>query len=161
MKIRSLFITSAILFATTLASAAPPPDPDQKEITAFHLSMDNISKFGNASAALLKLTRDNPDLKKQMEAEDSKNKTVQSTVDVMEKKYPAAAAAIRAAGLSTRDFVVMTGTIMSTTMAVGMKKQGMLKEIPDTVSPENAAFVEQNYDKINSMLTKMMSESSR
>jgi hypothetical protein len=51
----------------------------------------------------------------------------------------------------------MTGTLMGATMAVGMKTQGQLKEIPPSVSPENAAFVEQNYDKINASMTKLMS----
>jgi hypothetical protein len=155
-----LFATAALILSLATASAAPQAtvDAEQKEVTAFRLNMDNVEKFGAATLAVQKLAHDNPALKKQMD-EDSKNKTMQETISNIEQKFPAVAAAMRGAGLSAHDYVIMGAAIVSTTMAVGMKKQGALKQIPPSVSPENAAFVEQNYDKISAMLQKMTNES--
>jgi hypothetical protein len=52
----------------------------------------------------------------------------------------------------------MSATILTTGMVVGMRKQGAIKEIPPMVSAANAAFVEQNYDKISALLTKMQAD---
>jgi hypothetical protein len=159
MTTRRLII--AVCLASLSANAAPQgksarrEDPDMKEVTAFKLSMDNVNKFISASTALAKLQKENPDMRKSMDQETGP-KTIDNSVKAIEK-YPPVLAAIKDVGLSPREYVVMTGTLMGATMAVGMKKQGQLKEIPPSVSPENAAFVEQNYDKINASMTKLMS----
>jgi hypothetical protein len=156
-----LQITAVLFFAFGAISSAAPQsmttDSDEKEVTAFRLTMSNVEKFANAGTAIMKLSHDNPALKKQMD-EDSKDKTIRQSVATLDSKFPAVGAAIHGAGLSTHDFVVMTATIMSTTMAVGMKKQGYLKQLPPSVSAENAAFVEQNFDKLNDLLKKLMAE---
>jgi hypothetical protein len=41
-------------------------------------------------------------------------------------------------------------------MVVGMKKQGAIKAYPpNLITPENATFVEQNYDKLAELGKKM------
>lgn len=80
-------------------------------------------------------------------------KTLDDGAKVMESKYPEAAAAIQKAGMSVREFFLTSVTLMTTTLAVGLKKQGQkLDQLPGTVSPENLAFVEQNYPKIEKLL---------
>jgi len=64
---------------------------------------------------------------------------------------------INAAAIKPREFLIVTGALIGDFMAVGMKKSGTIKEYPASISPENAAFVEQNYDKLQSMLTPVMS----
>lgn len=128
----------------------PPNDADSKEYRNYRLTMENINKFVAASKALVKLSHDNPGLEKDMESQSDAS-TIDEAVKTTEK-YPAVTNAIKDAGLTTRDFVVMTGTLMSAQMAVGMKKQGQIKQYPPSVSPENAAFVEQNWDKLNAMM---------
>ena len=135
----------------------PPDDADSKEYKNFRLTMENVNKFVAASKSLVKLSHDNPDLEKQMESQ-ADAKTIQDAVKTTEQ-YPAVTAAIKNAGLTTRDFVVMTGTLMGAEMAVGMKKQGQIKQYPPSVSAENAAFVEQNWDRLNAMM-KAVAESS-
>lgn len=153
-----------LLCGTALANpqAGPPGKPgpddaDAKEYKSYRLNMDNVNKFVGASKALIKLSHDNPALEKEM-ASQSDAKTIEEAVKTTEK-YPAVIAAIQSAGLTTRDFVVMTGTLMGTEMAVGMKKQGQIKDYPPSISPENAAFVEKNWDKLNAMM-KAVSDSS-
>ena len=135
----------------------PPDDADSKEYRGYRLTMDNVNKFVAASKALVKLSHDNPELEKEMESQ-SDARTIEDAVKTTEK-YPAVTAAIKGAGLTTRDFVVMTGTLMGAEMAVGMKKQGQIKQYPPSVSPENAAFVEENWEKLNAMM-KAVAESS-
>jgi hypothetical protein len=125
-------------------------DPDTKEYRNFRLSMDNVNKYVAASKALVKLTHDNPALERQLESQSDAT-TIEAAVKTTEK-YPEVTAAIKNAGLSTRDFVVMSGTLMGAEMAVGMKKQGQIKAYPPSVSPENIVFVEQNWDKLNAMM---------
>jgi|HubBroStandDraft_6_1064221.scaffolds.fasta_scaffold1180497_1 hypothetical protein len=164
-KVAALTGTVVLLLGAAAISAPqaapprgnPPADADSKEYRSYHLTMENVGKFVAASKALVKLSHDNPDLEKDMESQ-SDARTIQDAVRTTEK-YPAVTAAIKSAGLTTRDFVVMTGTLMGAEMAVGMKKQGQIKQYPPSVSPENAAFVEQNWDRLNAMM-KAVAESS-
>lgn len=128
----------------------PPDDADSKEYRNYRLTMDNVTKFAEASKALVKLSHDNPSLEKSMESQ-ADAKTIEEAVRTTER-FPAVTAAIKSAGLTPRDFVVMTGTLMGAEMAVGMKKQGQIKQYPPSVSPENTAFVEQNWDRVNAMM---------
>ena len=50
----------------------------------------------------------------------------------------------------------MSGAIMADFLVVGMKKQGTIKEYPPSILPENAAFIEQNFDKLSAMLAPVM-----
>ena len=145
----------ALAIFLSTAIAMPQANTDEQEITNFRLNMDNLAKFSNVSKTMMKMLHDDPSLNKRFN-ESQQNKTIAQTTENIEKNYPAVAAAIHGAGLSPHEYVVMTGTIIGTTMAVGMKKQGMIKTIPPSVSPENAAFVEQNYEKINSLMQSLM-----
>lgn len=163
-KVAALTGTVVLLLGAAAISAPqaaqrgnPPADADSKEYRSYHLTMENVGKFVAASKALVKLSHDNPGLEKDMESQ-SDARTIEDAVRTTEK-YPAVTAAIKSAGLTTRDFVVMTGTLMGAEMAVGMKKQGQIKQYPPSVSPENAAFVEQNWDRLNAMM-KAVAESS-
>jgi hypothetical protein len=80
--------------------------------------------------------------------------TVSGSVAVIEK-HPQVLRAIQGAGLSTREYVVMTYTLINTDMAVSMKKKGMIKEYPASISPANAAFVEQNFSRITALLNRL------
>jgi hypothetical protein len=46
--------------------------------------------------------------------------------------------------------------LLNDMMMVGMKMQGAIKEYPpNSVTPENAAFVQQNFDKLKALSRKM------
>jgi hypothetical protein len=133
--------------------AAPgggPSDADASEYKNYRLNMNNVTKYVAATKAMLKLMADNPTLKKDLESQRD-GPTIDEAVKTTEK-YPEVSAAIESTGLSTRDYVVISGTLMGATMAVGMKKQGQIKAYPTTILPENVAFVEKNYDKLNAMM---------
>ena len=55
-----------------------------------------------------------------------------------------------------REYVVMTATMMNSIMIVMLKKQGMIQEYPASISRENAAFLEQNYDRVPKIMELLM-----
>jgi hypothetical protein len=52
----------------------------------------------------------------------------------------------------------MSVSLIGGTMAVGMKKQGAIAEYPATLSPQNAAFLEQNFDRLQALLAPYVEE---
>lgn len=71
------------------------------------------------------------------------------------KGSPAAVAALRAASFPPRDFAKFTLVMFQTAMASGLKKAGMLKELPEGVAPENIKFVEDNAALFEAMQKEM------
>jgi hypothetical protein len=140
--------------------AAPPQakksadsDLDLREIRNYRLSMDALQKFANAYKVMM------ADSKAQTCFKDSPPGNEKS-LDLGEKKLnecPAAIADLKGAGLKPREFLVLTTHILGDMMAVELKRGGQIKTYPaDTISPENAAFLDQNYDKMKALLAPMM-----
>lgn len=127
-------------------------DADMKEIRDYRLSMSNIQKFVTATKSIMGDAASARCVK-------DKSTGDMPTLDAGEKILngcPEAAALIKKAGLAPREYVVMSGAIMSDFLVVGMKKQGTIKEYPASILPENAAFIEQNFDKLSAMLEPVM-----
>jgi hypothetical protein len=125
-------------------------EAEKNEVKNFVLTSDKLDKYADAVKAIRKVQKDDPALKKQMDDDNSKNpsNTIAGSVATIEK-YPAVVNALKSAGLSPRDFVVMTYTLINSAAAVHMKKVGAIQEYPDSVLADNAAFVEKNYDRIS------------
>jgi hypothetical protein len=151
----ALRLALGVLLSVGIAAAAQTQDDkdsaeaEKKEVKNFVLTTDKLDKYEAAVKAVHKVQKDNPSLKKQMDDDDSRNpsNTIAGSVATIEK-YPPTAKAIKDAGLSPRDFVVMTYTLINSAAAVQMKKAETIKEYPDSVLPENAAFVDKNYERI-------------
>jgi N-acetylglucosamine-6-phosphate deacetylase len=145
----------SVLLSIGIAAAAQTQDDkasaeaEKKEVKNFVLTTDKLDKYDAAVKAVHKIQKDNPTVKKQMDDDDSRNpsNTIAGSVATIEK-YPPIAKAIKDAGLSPRDFVVMTYTLINSAAALQMKKAGTIEEYPDSVLPENAAFVDKNYERI-------------
>ena len=128
-----------------------PDTPDMLEMRNYRLSMDKVDKFAAASQSLVALSKSNPAIRT---AIPGGAKNLDEGAKLMESQSPAVAAAIQKAGMSVREYLLTSITLLTTRMVVGMKKQGQkLDQLPGTVSPENVAFVEQNYPKIEKLLT--------
>ena len=147
-----------------LAAAAPQAqsprrtaenDPDSKEMRDYRLSIDNIQKYVAASKAL----GGDPSAASCFKDHPPGNAKTFAEGDKIIASCGRAAADISGAGLKPHDFLVMTGALFGDMMAVDMKKQGEIKAYPATISPENAAFLEQNYAKIQALLAPLMGES--
>jgi hypothetical protein len=153
---RTLRLIGAMVLAGGCATAQPrakkADSPDVKEMRDYRLNMDAIQKYINSFKAISK----DPAAKKCFDNSAPGNAP---TLDAGEKiidACPPAVADLKAAGLKPREFLIITGALIGDVMAAGMKKSGTIKEYPASISPENAAFVEQNYDKLQAMLAPLM-----
>ena len=138
--------------AATAQEEKPSPqvEAEKNEVKNFVLTSDKLDEYAAAVKGIRKVQNDNPALKKQMDDDNSKNpsNTIAGSVATIEK-YPPVVNVLKSAALSPRDFVVMTYTLINSAAAVHMKRAGAIKDYPDSVLPDNAAFVEKNYDRIS------------
>jgi hypothetical protein len=155
-------IAMAMLLAAAFLGASPQPakrtdSPDMKEIRDYRLTMDNIQKF----VAAFKVISKDEAVKKCEAANKAGDAT---TLDLGQKQLdscPAAVADIASQGLKPREFLLLTANVMGDFIAVGMKRAGQIKEYPAAISPENAAFVEQNFDKLKSIIEPLMNSGAK
>lgn len=69
---------------------------------------------------------------------------------------PSALAGLRTAGIKPREFFILTKALTEDYTTVLLKRNGIYKQYPDSISPENAAFIEQNFDTVGDLLAPMM-----
>jgi len=151
---RAAGVLGGILLLCASAWAQPrakAADPDLKEMRDYRLNMDVIQRYMNA----MKTASNDPGAKKCFENNSPGNAPTLDAGEKLLNSCPAAVTVIKAAGIKPREFLIITGALIGDFMAVGMKKSGTIKEYPASISPENAAFVEQNYDKLQTMLAPM------
>jgi hypothetical protein len=144
-------------FAIPAGAQGSDNDPDLVEIRHYRLTMDKIEKFVSITQQVASLAANDPDLQKRMEADsESDDKTLEQMVKRYDSSFPSAVAVIHRNGMSTREYFLVSLAFMNDYMIVGTKKQGAIKEYPpNAITPENAAFVEQNFDKLKAIVAKM------
>jgi hypothetical protein len=138
--------------ASAAQSRAQKADsPDVKEIRDYRLNMDIIQRYMGA----FKAASTDPVAQKCFDSNPPGNAPTLDAGEKLLNTCPAAVADLKAAGIKPREFLIVTAALIGDFMAVGMKKTGAIKEYPASISPENAAFIEQNYDKLQNMLTPL------
>lgn len=152
----------ATLSLAVAAVAAPQNskidnNPDVIETRHYRLTMDKIEKVAAASETVNKMLAADPALKKQVDAAtEDNNASIDQKAKTIDTKFPQIAAVFHRNGITSREYIVVTLAFMNDVMLVGMKKQGSIKTYPpNTITPENATFVEQNYDKLMELNKKM------
>jgi hypothetical protein len=71
------------------------------------------------------------------------------------EREPDLANAIRTAGLTTREYSLLTLSFFNAMFAQGMKKAGTIKELPPDILPENIAFIQANEAELNHLMTQL------
>jgi hypothetical protein len=136
--------------AAAAQSRKAQDSPDQKESYNYVLTMDKVQKLGNATKDLMQLQARYPE----MQSGSSDYNLDQITQQI--QKHPDAVAILKKNGLTPREWVVGTRTLIQASMVVGFKKDGTYKEYPPEmlkdVSPANLAFVEKHFDEIHKVL---------
>jgi hypothetical protein len=64
---------------------------------------------------------------------------------------PALAAAVRGAGMTTRELATAELALVQAGLAYGLQKAGLLKQLPEEVSKENVEFVRQHEREIEAL----------
>jgi hypothetical protein len=150
----SIFAILLAALSATAQSRAKKDDPDVKEIRDYRLSMDIVDRYVRA----VKSTIADPAAKKCFENNSPGNAPNLDAGEKIINACPSAVADLKTAGLKPREFLIVTAALIGDFMFVGMKKAGNIKEYPSSISPENAAFIEQNYDKLQGMLAPLMAD---
>lgn len=146
----ALLATAGMVAAQSRAKKAD--SPDLKEIRDYRLNLDVVQRFAQA----FKTINGDATAKKCFDNGAPGNAPTLDAGEKLIAACPPAIADLKSAGMKPREFLVVTGALLGGFMAVGMKKSGAIKEYPDSISPENAAFVEQNYDKLQKILAPVM-----
>jgi len=159
----SMLALTAASIGATGAGYPETASTDVLEVRQYHLTLDKAEKTGTAMQSINQLVASNPSLSAAMDSNTSTGKRpITEQAQDIDAKYPQVAAIIHANGLGTREFIVATGAIINDAGFVGMKKQGLISAYPpNSITPENAVLVEQNWDKFQAIMAKMMPPSSR
>lgn len=160
----AMLVPSAVANGAPLAGFAANENPDVVEIRQYALTLDKAQKTANAMNAINRLVAANPKMSAAMDAgsDSTGQKPITQQARDIDSKYPEVASIIQANGLTTREFIVVTGAIMNDLGFVGMKKQGMISACPPgSVTPANAALIEQNWAAFQAIGAQMSPPSSR
>ena len=137
----------------------PADNPDLPEVRNYVLTMDKIEKLAASFDAINKLRASNPALKARMDAANYSNLPIDQQAKNVDASFPEVAALIHTNGLTTREFILVASAFLNDITYVGMKKQGAIQAYPpNSITPENAAFVEANWDKLQQIGKKLSSD---
>lgn len=171
MKLRealSCLTGVAMLLLAASASGAPlsgfssSDNPDVVEVRHYRLTVDKAEKTATAMESINRMVASTPGMKEKMDASTAGNLPITQQAQNIDTNFPQVAAIIHANGLATREWIVATGAIINDLSFVGMKRQGLIKSYPaDSITPENAALIDQNWDKFQVIAGKMSPSSSR
>jgi hypothetical protein len=149
-------IAALILASSVMVQAAPQAGTsgasaaDQKELFNYTLTMDKIHKLGDAMKDMEALQKSNPELDKSISSDDSEGSLDQLAAKI--QKYPPVVAVLKKDGLTPREYIVVTMTLIQASLAVGLKKAGTYKDYPpkmlELVSQANLTFLEKNWDDV-------------
>jgi hypothetical protein len=158
----ALLAGAAALYAGQSGSTANQQAADIKEIHDCQLSIDKLTRFEGAAKAVKKIFTDNPAAEQKL-GTDSQNSAGPNTIAQSAAaidKQPQLSAAIKAAGFSTHEYVVVTYALMASEQYIAMKKNAPSTTMPADVSPANAAFAEANFDRIQILAQILMGSSN-
>jgi hypothetical protein len=144
-----------ILPAAGAQTAAAERTSDEQALAQYRLSMPAIHKLLAATRAMARVIED--PATKEAAAKFSKSRDAADGYRGLDdiardiEKFPPMAAAIRSAGITPREYMLVTMSYMQAGMAAAFKKQGLLKELPKGTPAENVAFLEKNEPELQSL----------
>ena len=135
INLASLRLLVASCFVALLGSPAwsAPPDPDTQEVSRYVLTEAGLAKYTAATQKLSKMATG-----RRAKCDDSSSSSLSQIV----AKYdatPGAKSAIQSAGMTTREFVVFSFSLLQTGIAAwGLDQPGA--KLPPGMSMENVKF---------------------
>lgn len=160
-RIRLAAALSVLLFAPALTVSAQNPtaaasNADLAEARNYTLTMDKLEKLAAAMDAVNKMLAADPALKAKVDAGSGNNLPIDQQAKRMDADFPQIAAVIHSHSLTTREFILVSVAFINDVTFVGMKRQGMIHVYPpNSVTLQNAAFVDANWDKLQAIGQKL------
>lgn len=149
------------------AAASPATDRDLADVTQYKLSMDKIDKYlqaqRNVATKAASLT---PEQRAALEAKGENESNPNASIDEMVKRIeaePMMVAAIKDAGLSAREFTVITFSMMQTGMAAAVLKMRPNDNQDSLIramqaNPDNVKFYNEHEAEITQKMKAIESE---
>ncbi len=135
-----------------LAAAGETFDPDIQEAWHYKLTMEKVQVAITASVKVNQLLQSDPSMKQRSDDMDNQHFTLDRRAKEIDTNFPQIAAIVHASGMGTREWLLVNMAYISDMMYVGMKKMGQVKDYPpNTVTPENAAFVDAHFDELSQL----------
>lgn len=91
------------------------------------------------------------------DGDDGDPKTLEDMTRRIERE-PRLASAIKGAGLTSREYSLITLSFFQAMFAHMMQKSGALKDLPKEVPPENVQFVQQNEAELTQIFTELQAQ---
>lgn len=147
--------TDAAAPASTVAPAAtvePAPAATVSQASAedagVELTMDKVEAWIAASKNLAAAEQADASLDSAMNASEEDSVQYASRLE----STPKLRAAIEQAGMSARDYALVSESLVASLMAVGAVEAGALKEIPEGMNPRHIEFVRAHRAEIETMM---------
>lgn len=149
----------ATLASAALASAPPlraqnPADADVEELKAYRLTMDKVVRMHAVGVKLRKLAATDPTVCQALDLNLSEGDTLTQMAKKRETAHPKVAPIMRAEGLTVRESLLISFSMMGASLAVYAKSTGE-KDLPPDDTPENTAFVEQHKKELDAMTAEL------
>ena len=154
----------------TTSSAAAQANEDLQTVTDYKLDMGKIDKYMAAQRNIAMKAKDlTPQQKEAMKARNDADDTNNDNLDDMAKRIesePMMASAIKDAGLSPREFALITVSLMQSSMAAGILKMrpndnqdSLIREMK--ANAENVKFVQEHEAELTKKQQDMAAEMKR
>jgi hypothetical protein len=150
-------VVNKVAAATRVMITELKKDPKFQEAAEVDAEIEAIEKKETTTEAddarLEKLNARKEELSKAMEGlsmGDADTDTL-SDMEARIRQVPALMAGLRAASLTPRDYAKFTMAALQAGMVAGLKKQGVLKEVPKDVSAENVKFIEEHEAELRAL----------
>ncbi len=152
------------------AAAANQAEEDLADVTQYRLTMDKYDKYLAAQKNIMMKAKSlTPEQRKAMEERNDARDSNNANLDEMTRNIeaePMMVSAIRDAGLSPREYAVLTVSIMQSAMAAGVAKMqpnanqdSLIREMK--ANPDNVRFFQQNEAELTRKQTELAAELKR
>ncbi len=152
------------------AAAANQAEEDLADVTQYRLTMDKYDKYLAAQKNIMMKAKSlTPEQRKAMEERNDARDSNNANLDEMTRNIeaePMMVSAIRDAGLSAREYAVLTVSIMQSAMAAGVAKMqpnanqdSLIREMK--ANPDNVRFFQQNEAELTRKQTELAAELKR
>jgi hypothetical protein len=133
----------------------------EKELTALEAkSAARLTEAEQKRLAELRAKLDAEDADAARRGDDQEPKTLGDMARRIERE-PDLSNAIRGAGLTTREYSMLTLSFFNAMFAHGLKKAGRIKELPADILPENIAFIQSNEAELNQIVVQLQAYEDR
>lgn len=148
------------------AQSRPRVDPASREIPGYRLSTEALRRADAVMRAMDQAPSRGPDAPRADVAmvtvlnmafaynEPWRDATLHENVRLIEGGQPDLAAAIRSAGMSTRDYVLTHMTLLLAYPVAAQRRQGRAVNVSD-VAPGNVAWVEANWADVERFMSEL------